>query len=298
MCNSFPTTDRLMCRYLPHTSRVVFFFFFLAADSLFGVVGASTEALCLAWVLCSSTSVGAQILQTLLTFLVWGASRPSCAVIVTEDSSVIALVRQKEKQLGSSASCGSVGGFHLRRHNSRHVFVLCTAPDFRKKTSEKSLFRCSNLPASPLLTFCFKLFWQSTETRSIKVSLISFHEFSGSSSCLVKIQYFFSFSDTVAQQRCLSIPCSLLSWSQADPLLLWLFTCGVIDHVWPHFCFVRHSSARQAIIYTAQPWQTSALRLLGILGFDFLGKNDEWSGATLHRNYENTKQEPVLTLQS
>lgn len=42
--------------------------------------------------------------------LIWGASRPSCAVIVTEDSSVI---MQKGNQLSSSAARGSVGGFHL-----------------------------------------------------------------------------------------------------------------------------------------------------------------------------------------
>lgn len=38
------------------------------------------------------------------------------------------------------------------------VHAVHSARFQKKKTSEKSLFRCSNLPASPLLTFCFKLF--------------------------------------------------------------------------------------------------------------------------------------------
>lgn len=154
------------------TSHFECLFLSFLPHSLFGEVGASTEALCLAWVLCSSTSVGGDPADP-ARLLIWGVSRPSCAVIVTEDSSIIVLGQQRGNQLRSSAACGSVGGFHLGRHNSRHVFVLFTAPDFSfndRKTLEKSLFRCSNLPASLLLTFCFELFWQSTETRSITVS--------------------------------------------------------------------------------------------------------------------------------
>lgn len=153
-----------MCRYLPHTSSVWVWFFFLFFSRQ------------VVWRSGSLHRSTLSCLSTMQQYFCGGgvlASRSSCAVIVTEDSSLIVLVQQKRSQLRSSAAPGSVGGFHLGRHNPRHVFLLCTAPHFpyRQRTAlEKSLFRCSNLPAFLLLTFCFQLFWQSTETRSIKVN--------------------------------------------------------------------------------------------------------------------------------